>query len=157
MNPVLSSILTGGMDKVVGAIGTVLDNLFTTKEEKAQAELAKLQLLLTAEQARAQLSVDLEKAYMADMANLREQIKIEMQSDDWFVRRARPFIIWLGGLILAFNLMMVPAVQGMLGEELEPFAMPEEFWYVWGTLVVGYSILRTIDKRGSNAANRSTG
>lgn len=153
---IFSGILAGGATELVKTIGTVFDSLFTSKEEKAQAELAKLQIMLAAQQATSQLEADLDKAYLADAANLREQIKLEISSQDWWVRRARSMPIWLGGLILGFNLLIFPLMQiahNLFAEapvEIATLPLPTEFWYLYSGLTLGYGVLRTIDKRGKN-------
>lgn len=148
---VFSSILSGGVDKVIGAVGTVLDNLFTSTDEKNKADIAKTQIVLAAEQARNETAARLEEAYLADAANLREQIKLEIQSEDAYVRRARPSAIWIGVLILGFNFVVTPivlSVASIFDHEIRvtPMPLPEEFWWVWSGLVLGYGVMRSFDK-----------
>ena len=160
MSPILSSIFAGGVDKIVSAVGTVLDNLFTSKEEKSQAELAKLTLLLQAEQMKNQMSVELEKAYIEDQKSLREQVTSEIQSQDWFVRRARPAVMWVGTLMVVWDYMLNPMIQTVwhLWKQtpvvIVPIEIPTEFWAIWATLMGGIAILRTIDKKNTMGATQ---
>ena len=153
MSGALASIFSGGVDKIISSVGTVFDNLFTSKEEKAQGELAKLTVLLQAEQIKAQTAVELEKAYIEDQKSLREQTVQEIQSQDWFVRRARPAVMWTGTLMVIWDYMLNPMVQTVyhLAKQtpvvIVPIEIPTEFWLIWATLMGGISILRTIDKK----------
>jgi hypothetical protein len=148
---IVGKILGGGFEKVVGSIGTVIDSLHTSKEEKALLENAKLQLVLAAQQAERELTVKLEEAYLADAANLREQVKLEVQSADWYVRRARPSIVWIGVVIVGFNLIGVPLGRMIASfwrpdVVVEPMLLPTEFWWTWVTTALGYGAMRSFDK-----------
>lgn len=146
---VLREILAGGTAKLVESVGTILDSLFTSKEEKEQAKLAMMQVTLAAQATRDQMLSDLEQAYLADAANLREQVKLEVQSEDWFVRRARPALGWLFLVILVWNYVALPVVQMVAGTsavDLRPLELPSELWAMCGVWFVGYGILRSWDK-----------
>lgn len=149
---IASSILSGGIDKVVSSVGSVLDSLFTSDDEKNKAANVKLQLTLAATQARLELDEKLEEAFLQDAADLRKQITVEVQSADWFVRRSRPAAVWIGVIILGFNFVIIPLIQSIWGQALAPMVFPDEFWMVWSGLVLGYGILRTIDKYRAGAA-----
>jgi hypothetical protein len=144
---VFSKILSTGAEKVATSIGQVFDNLFTSKEEKLQIDLAKTQILLEAQRATNETAVELEKAYLAESANLREQIKVELQSEDWFVRRARPASVWLGVIILINNYIIFPYAHLIKTGVVQLLEPSEWFWGVWGTLVLGYGYFRTRDKQ----------
>lgn len=153
----LSSIVGEGTSKVVSAVGAVLDNLFTSTDEKNKADIAKTQIILAAEQAKSETAARLEEAYLADAANLREQIKIELQSADPYVRRARPSAIWIGVVILFFNFVLTPTVLSIASlfdheVKVTPMVLPEQFWYLWGILVIGVGAMRSYDKRKAASA-----
>jgi len=153
MSGILSSIFASGFDKIITAVGSVFDELFTSKEEKAQAQLARLTVMLQAEQIKAQTALELEKAYIDDQKSLRDQITVEVQSQDWFVRRARPAVIWMGIMMVVWNYMLTPFVQTVFQLwHHEPVAVslidvPTEVWTIWGLLMGGISVLRSMDKR----------
>lgn len=147
----LRDILAGGTASLIESVGTVLDNLFTSTEEKERAKLALLQVQLAAQTQRDAMLADIEKAYLADQANLRDQIKVEIQSQDWFVRRARPALGWLFLVILAWNYVGLTIAQLAFGKALAPIELPPELWMMCGVWFVGYGVMRSMDKRASVA------
>lgn len=69
----------------IEAIGNVLDNLFTSKDEKLSHEEARLRLFMEPEKAQVELN------------------KLEAQHRSIFVSGWRPFIGWVCGTALAYN------------------------------------------------------
>lgn len=153
----LGKIVGESAGGLVATLGTIADNLFTSTEEKEKAAIAKLQVQLAAQQHAAELSAKLDEAYLADAADLRKQITVEVQSADWFVRRARPAAVWIGVVILAFNYVLRPAILAVTELwsgpiKIEPMPLPAELWYVWTGLVLGYGVLRSVDKKQTGGA-----
>ena len=97
-----SALLGTGLDRVVSSVGTVLDNLFTSDDEKEKNKIAMTQITLAAAQAEKELAIDLEKAYLDDVKDLRRQITVELQSEDAYVRRARPTFNYIFYVVLIF-------------------------------------------------------
>jgi hypothetical protein len=124
----LTKIFGGGETAVAGvtAVGNVLDNLFTSKDEK-----------LTHEEVRIRL------AQQPDMAQV-ELNKIEASSRHWFTASWRPAIGWACALGI-FNMILVnPWIQwitGVAGPDLPKDILLE---IVFGML--GLGTLRTIEK-----------
>lgn len=144
-------IIEAGIGKVISTVGTVIDNLTTTDEERGRLELAKLQIQLEAQRAKDEMLLRTEEAIVADQANLREQIKVELSSEDWFVRRARPAVLWIGNIILISNFVVGPAVMSIASIfdhqiQVKPIELPLDFWAVYGALALGYMYFRTREK-----------
>lgn len=153
----LGQLITGNSDKVIDGFKDIITNLFTNNDERAK-DLAVLQATLLAKQSAAELQAKVEEQYLADAANLREQAKIEIQNADWFVRRSRPAAVWVGTTILAFNYVLRPLILTIIRfwdstVTFDPMPLPDAFWEVWTVLVVGYGILRTIDKKTTAAGS----
>lgn len=74
---ILSSIFSGGAEKLVTAVGSTLDNLITSKEEKEAAKLALQQEInrhLESVQSDATKQIELELKDMSDARNREIQI-----------------------------------------------------------------------------------
>ena len=89
MNP----ILTAGLGGIIDTVGKVADDLFTSDEERAKAELDAY----TAESARMQGQVDINKE--------------EAKSSSVWVAGARPFIMWVCGLAFAYATIVEPVLR----------------------------------------------
>jgi len=146
---VLSTILSGGLNKLVGTVGGIIDGIHTSEEEKGQIALAKMQMELEFRRQSEELSASLEQAMMADLANLREQAKIELSSSDPWVRRARPFFLWIMYGVIAFNYIF-PAVAMLFGVTMKAIEIPVDLWYVFGGSFLGYAYFRSKDKQANN-------
>lgn len=144
----LTKILGGLSGNFVEKIGTIIDSVHTSGEEKGKLELAKMQLQIATVEFQSKLAADVEKMYLEEMANLRDQIKVEIQSEDPYVRRARPTFMYIVYLVMFINLIAIPIAQMATGKPFEIVALPEEMWYVFGGSYLGYAYLRTVEKRG---------
>ena len=143
-----SALLGTGLDRVVSSVGTVLDNLFTSDDEKEKNKIAMTQITLAAAQAEKELAIDLEKAYLDDVKDLRRQITVELQSEDAYVRRARPTFNYIFYVVLIFNFIFIPIYRVITNQSLEVIKLPTELWTVFGVGFIGYGYLRTVEKTG---------
>ncbi len=144
-----NNLISSGIDSIVGSVGTVLDNLFTSDDEKEKNNIALTQITLAAAQAEKELAADLEKAYLEDAKDMRRQLKVELQSQDSYVRRARPTFNYIFYTVLIFNYIFLPIYQMISGVTVEPVQLPTELWTVFGVGFIGYGYLRTVEKTGS--------
>ena len=97
---ILSNIF-GGDTAIAGvtAVGNVLDNLFTSEDEKLTHEEVRLRLAL-----------------QPDMAQI-EINKIEAGSRHWFAANWRPFIGWVCGIGVLNMVLINPWIQWITGED----------------------------------------
>ncbi len=124
---ILSKIFGGGeVVQGVTAVGTILDNLFTSTDEK-----------LTHEEVRIRL------AQQPDMAQI-ELNKIEAASRHWFAATWRPFLGWVGGLGLANMFLINPWIQWITGSAGP--TLPEDIIMELVMAMLGLGTLRTIEK-----------
>lgn len=89
MNP----LLTAGIGGLIETVGKVADDLFTSDEERAKAEL---------------------DAYKAESDRMQGQVDInkeEAKSSSVFVAGARPFIMWVCGLAFAYASIVEPVLR----------------------------------------------
>jgi len=92
----------------------------------------------------------------------RDVIVAELEQGDAFTKRARPWIVYAGLIMIAVNHVLIPFVNRIvewvaLGRDVDPaiFAqlspvdLPAEFWTAWAGVVGIYAIGRTAEKRGA--------
>ena len=89
----------GGDTAIAGitAVGNVLDNLFTSKDEKLTHEEVRMRLALQPDMAQIELN------------------KIEAQSRHWFTAGWRPWIGWVCGLGVLNMVLINPWIQWITG------------------------------------------
>lgn len=148
----LSSIknLINPVDGILGGvkeiIGLVTGNLPPDKQAEVQIKLAMLEA--QAEKERRSYDLKIEEIYLADAANLRSQIKVELASEDAFVRRARP--AWLWGLLLMYLINYpITAIVSWFVADVAPMEIPYQVHMLSGALVGGYQYLRSVEKTGN--------
>lgn len=84
----LSKLFGGGGESVITAFGDAGDRLFTSDEERAQWQAVKMKLALHA----AEIGADIDKAMLAHRS--------------LFVAGGRPFIIWVCGFGLLYQIFL---------------------------------------------------
>ena len=76
---ILTTILSGGANKLVESVGGVLDNLVTTDEEKLEAKRKLKELILSHE-------AEMQK-------NVTDRWAADMNSDSWLSKNVRPLVL----------------------------------------------------------------
>ena len=76
---IINKIFSGGANKLVESVGGVLDNLTTTKGEKAEAKRKLKELILSHEAEMQQ--------------NVTDRWKADMNSDSWLSKNVRPLVL----------------------------------------------------------------
>ena len=76
---ILSKIFSSGATELVKGVGSVIDNLTTSKEEKLEAE-RKIKGLI------ANHEIEMEK-------NITERWSMDMKSDSWLSKNIRPLVL----------------------------------------------------------------
>tara|TARA_Y100000592_G_scaffold20655_1_gene31675 strand:+ start:2488 stop:2874 length:387 start_codon:yes stop_codon:yes gene_type:complete len=75
----LDKIFGGGAAELVKGVGSVIDNLHTSKEEKLEAEKKIKDMIM---------------GYEAEMQKqVTERWKVDMQSDSWLSKNIRPLVL----------------------------------------------------------------
>ena len=110
----------------VTAVGNVLDNLFTSKDEKLSHEEVRIRL-----------------AQQPDMAQI-ELNKIEAAHRNIFVAGWRPFIGWVCGVGLVNMFLINPWIQWFTGQAGPN--LPENIIMELVFALLGLGTLRTIEK-----------
>ena len=141
LNPV-DGLISGAKD----IISLIKGDLSPEKQAEVNVKMAMLEA--EAEREKRAYDLKLEELYVADAASLRDQIKVELASEDPFVRRARP--AWLWGLLVMYLVNYpVTAIVSWFVEGVAPMDIPWEVHALATTLVGGYGLLRSIEKTGN--------
>lgn len=122
----LSKLIGSGVAEPVEAVGSALDELFTSDDERLSHEEVLLRLRQRPQLAQAAIS------------------KVEAQHRTLFVAGARPFILWVCGFGLAFTFLVNPLLQWLTGDPGPE--LPHEVMYNLVLALVGLGSLRTVEK-----------
>lgn len=95
--PKLKELFSAGVEKAAVAIGNAFDQNFTTKEEREAAKLAAVQEFNRHIEAMAEQAGEIEKMYLADVANARALQVAALAQNDLFSKR---FIYYLAAFIV---------------------------------------------------------
>lgn len=134
------AIIADAVSGLAGPLFSLVDKLFTSDEERAEAKRKLVELEQNGELEAMKVSLS--------------AIVAEAQSADPWTSRARPtflYVIYLlilaalpMGLVAAFEpevaLAVAAGVQAWLG------AIPGDLWYLFGAGYLGYSASRSFDK-----------
>ena len=123
------SSLTGAGAAVepVAAIGNVIDQLFTSDEERAAGELLKAKLA------------------QAPMLAQTEINKVQAGHKSTFVAGARPFLMWVCGFGLLFAFIVNPILEWIAPLRGSP-ELPLEAMMELTIAMLGLATLRTVEK-----------
>lgn len=126
----------GTVKQAVGAIVTAIKGDPELEKQLQEFELEQLRL------------------EMAENASVRELLKAEVASEDKFVRRVRPAVIWCVVIIIATNFVVLPVLNAILSAcgvttvALDYPDLPENVYWLFGSLFGLYTGARSWDKRG---------
>jgi len=132
----ISEVMTG----IASPLFTLIDNLFTSDEER---DKAKLQIMKMQQQGKLK-EVELQMS----------AILSESQSKDPWTSRARPSFLYVMYALMLFAVPMgflsafEPEMSTRVSEGFKAWlgAIPEPMWYLFGTGYLGYTGARTYDK-----------
>ena len=133
----LLDILAGPVKGLVGAVGSIIDDLHTSGEEKAAAK---------------QKLSELEAATLLSMAEVGKTL-IEAQRDvvvsetkgSWIQRNWRPLTMMVFVFIIFNNYVLVPYVSAF-GGTIPALEIPNGMWALLNVGIGGYITSRGIEK-----------
>ena len=149
----IGGIFSGSVGDVINTVGNVFKAIKGEGPEDPKLTAAEMQINLELQKMQNEMQIKLTDAITSDLANQRDLMKAELNSEDPYVRRARPSIIWIGLIIFLINYALLPFITTlaqMLGGSFAftPVILPDQFWYAWGLYTGGYAYLRTKEKQG---------
>lgn len=125
-----------GVKTVKDAVGTILG--MVDKDPELQKKLRQFELEKLRELAK-------------EGEGIRDLWREEIKSGDKFVRRARPWGLYLGYTLLLVDLGLLPmaaAVSVMLGGPTVSYAvLPGAFYQLFGMMFTGSLVYRAVEKR----------
>lgn len=111
----------------INAVGNVLDELFTSDDERLDKEIIKQRLSQKPALVQAEIS------------------KVQAQHRSTFVAGARPFLMWVCGFGFLMAFLLNPILQWLYPENGSP-VLPLEVMMELTLAMLGLSGLRTIEK-----------
>jgi len=111
----------------VKAIGNIIDQLFTSDDERAAGELLK------------------QKLNQAPMLAQTEINKVQASHRSTFVAGARPFLMWVCGFGLLFAFLLNPLMEWLMPERGSP-ELPLDAMMELTLAMLGLATLRTVEK-----------
>jgi hypothetical protein len=117
----------GGIKEPVEAVGSVLDSLFTSKEEKLNLEIVKERLAQKPAMIQAEIN------------------KVQAGHRSMFVAGARPFLMWVCGVGFAYAFLIAPTLEFFL-PNTEKIEIPTDIMLELTLAMLGLSSLRTVEK-----------
>ena len=109
-----------------------------------------------------QLELEQLKLELDDNKSLRDLLKAEVASEDKFVRRARPAMLWLVLTVLALNFGVMPIINAtvvIFGQSPIVITypdLPENVYWLFGSLFAVYTGARSWDKNSATKNRHST-
>jgi len=128
---ILSQIFSGGASNLVGAVGKVLDNVITTKEEKGQLdnEIRKSEMQFQLEMQK--MSIEEKQMVLGDISNARTR-EVEIAKSENATRLSKNTLplMALGTIVLSFILFYIL----IFSPNLIPVASKDIVIYILGVL-----------------------
>ncbi len=122
-----TSLFTGSAVEPINAIGNVVDNLFTSDDERLGHEEIKIRLMQRPQLAQAEIN------------------KVQAASRSNFVAGARPFLMWVCGVGLAMAFIVNPLIVTFF-EGVKEIPVPLEQMMELTLAMLGLATLRTVEK-----------
>jgi len=116
-----------GLKEPVEAVGSVLDSLFTSKEEELNLEIVKERLAQKPAMIQAEIS------------------KVQAGHRSMFVAGARPFLMWVCGVGFAYAFLIAPTLEFFL-PNTDKIEIPTDIMLELTLAMLGLSSLRTVEK-----------
>tara|TARA_R100000234_G_C4995043_1_gene177430 strand:- start:462 stop:854 length:393 start_codon:yes stop_codon:yes gene_type:complete len=126
---ILGKIFSGGAADLVKGVGSVIDDLHTSKEEKLAAE-QKIQELI------ASYEIEMEK-------QISDRWKADMNSDSWLSKNVRPMVLIF---LVISTVLMIFIDAGTINFEVEP-KWTDLLQIVLITVIGAYFGGRSLEKR----------
>lgn len=117
----------------------IIDNLHTSQEEKAQAQVA----LLEAQSGILARVLDYEASITAQQAKV---VVAEAQGQSWLQRNWRPMLMCTFGFIVLWNFVVAPLISAATGEAVIMLELPPGMWSLLQIGVGGYIVGRSGEK-----------
>jgi len=144
---IFKGLLTGDPVKSISAL---IDQFHMSPDQKAQLGLQEEQLEAQRE--------TIEAAQQEALAEIQSKnITAETQSEDPYVRRARPTFLYVMIVGIAFSIIIFPILNLLTHKGLQMVEIPEAYLELFGVSFLGYTGARTWEKtRGTTQDIQNT-
>lgn len=78
-------------------------------------------------------------------------VRVDQGSADWFVRRARPYFLWIMGTSVGFSCLVYPLINAATGKGLVYPEIPATLIGLFATGFTGYGVMRSYEKKNGVA------
>jgi hypothetical protein len=136
---------------ILGFVGKATG--ITSVGDAAQILLDRIKADPDLEQKIREMELEKFKLELQENQSVRQLLSLEIQSEDKFVKRARPATLWIVIVILVGNFIVLPILNLIaVGFGLSPIqvtypTLPEEVYWLFGALFSVYTGARSWDKR----------
>jgi len=128
-----------GIGSLADLASTVVNKFFPTKISEAERNKAELEMQKLFQEYETTI-----------MSSKKEILVAELNQSDNFTKRARPCVVYMGLLFIFIVHIAFPITIFFTKNEMPELALPEEFWFAWGSVVSIWSIGRSYEKFGSS-------
>lgn len=132
--------------KVADAANSLNSILESSNDNKVELKIAEMDLQRKIED---KLIEELKlKAKDADIDIIGEQRGLaEAQSESFFIAGGRPALLWIVNITLTINYIIFPMYSYFTGTEAKIFLeLPDQLYWLYGSVVLGVSGMRTYEK-----------
>jgi len=138
---------------ITGAVKDIVSSFRMDPEKQKEFEIKMLEAQVKAQAVQAQLEQSVTSVLLEADKEREKRIRAEVESEDSFVRRARPS--WLYGLLIIYSLNYGgTTIANWFSEtRLNPVDFPYEVHALTLALVGGYFVLREVGKSGKKITN----
>ena len=127
---IIDKLISGGASKLVDSVGSVLDNIITTDDEKLEAKRRLKDLILSHE-------AEMQK-------NVTDRWKSDMNSDSWLSKNVRPLVLIF---LVVCTVLMIFIDAGTISFTVEE-KWTDLLQLVLITVIGAYFGGRSLEKRG---------
>ena len=127
---IIDKLISGGASKLVDSVGSVLDNIITTDDEKLEAKRRLKELILSHE-------AEMQK-------NVTDRWKSDMNSDSWLSKNVRPLVLIF---LVVCTVLMIFIDAGTISFTVEE-KWTDLLQLVLITVIGAYFGGRSLEKRG---------
>lgn len=135
----------GGEGGILGGVTSVIDQFVDDPQEKAKAKAAVMEQERKLEQA----IMDYEQKRIEEQS---KTIRAEIKGQSWMQRNWRPLLALSFGFIVVNNYILVPYAVSF-GLDVPQLEMPGGLWALLTTMIGGYTVGRTWEKRHGQHEN----
>jgi hypothetical protein len=130
------SLITGGVDKIIGAATGLIDEIITNDEERETLRVRMQEVLDAQKRALIDQVTELFKAQ-------RDIIVAEAQGESWLQRNWRP-IAMMTFLYIIVHMIVFTPIFGL--PTIQPELIPAQLWELLKIGIGGYIVGRTVEK-----------